>query len=196
MSWLAHFNPVFLLPVWLKYVWCVRARYLGMITKIIDDQFMRRVSEYRVSFVHCGWSFLSPVIYKSKSAKIIAISGSVFQASSHFSSASTNAVHLSRLSSWVHWYMCFIVSGVTSQHSKRLDVVCPCHCRFAMVGRVLVMHFMMKCAMWKVVVSCSCLNNVKSILSQSTVSVSLRSSHCCCSRRVQILYAIYWAVSD
>ena len=32
-----------------------------------------------------------------------------------------------------------------------------------MVGRVLLMHFVMKCAMLSVVVSCACLNYVSSI---------------------------------
>ena len=48
----------------------------GNDTKIIDDQPMRRMSECRVRFGHCGRSFISPAIYKSASAKIIAISGS------------------------------------------------------------------------------------------------------------------------
>ena len=69
-----------------------------MISKIIDDQKMQRMSEFKVRLGHCGRSFLSPMIYLSASAKRIAISGSVFRASSHLCSASTDSVHQSRLS--------------------------------------------------------------------------------------------------
>ena len=65
-----------------------------MIPKIIYNQPMRNMSDCRVRFSHCGRPFLSPVIYKSAPAKRIAMSGSVFQASSHFHNASTDDVHL------------------------------------------------------------------------------------------------------
>ena len=70
-----------------------------MVPKIIDDQPIRRMSECRVRFGHFFRSFLSPTIYKSVSAKRNKISGSVFRASSHFRSASTDAVHISRIPS-------------------------------------------------------------------------------------------------
>ena len=38
-----------------------------------------------------------------------------------------------------------------------------------MVGKVLIMHFVMKCDMWMVVVSQDCLNNIGSMSSQSDV---------------------------
>ena len=38
-----------------------------------------------------------------------------------------------------------------------------------MVGRVLLMHFVMNFAMWAVVVSCARLNDVRSISSYSAV---------------------------
>ena len=68
-----------------------------MRTKIMDGHTMRRMSEFRVRFGHCGRLFLSPAIYKIASTKIIAMSGSVFQASSNFRNASTNAIHMSWL---------------------------------------------------------------------------------------------------
>ena len=62
----------------MKYVFCVRAKDVGIILKIIYGQSMRRMSGCRVRFGHCGREFLSPVIYKCVSAKIIIMSGSVF----------------------------------------------------------------------------------------------------------------------
>ena len=155
---------------------------------------MWRVSECRVGFRHCGRSFLSPAIYKSLLAKRIAISGSMFRASNHFHSTSNDAFHLLLLPFWVHWYRSCIVFRVVPQHEQRLVVLCPCHCRIAMVGRVLLIHFVMKCAMCKVVVSCACLNDVRSILSQSDVWVRFRSSQCWSSWLSDILYAIEWAM--
>ena len=70
-----------------------------MTPKIIDDQPIRRMSEFSVMFGNCGRSFLSPTIYINPQAKRIAISGFVLQSSIHFCSASTNAVHLPRLPS-------------------------------------------------------------------------------------------------
>ena len=70
-----------------------------MILKSIDDQPMLRISECRVMFGNFGRSFISPVIYKSASAKIIAMYGSVFRSLSHFRSASTDAIYLPRLPS-------------------------------------------------------------------------------------------------
>ena len=131
-----------------KYVCCVRARDVRMIPKIIDNQPMWRMSECRVRFGHCGRSFISPAIYRSASAKIIVISGSMFWASSHFRSVSTDAVHMPLLPSWIYLYMCCIVSRVTPQCGQRLVVACPCRCRIFMVGRVLLMHFVMTCDCW------------------------------------------------
>ena len=72
--------------------------------KIIDDQPMRRMFECRFRFGHCDRSFLSSAIYQSASAKIIAMSGPMFQDLSHVYSASTDTVHIPRLTLWVHWY--------------------------------------------------------------------------------------------
>ena len=121
------------------------------------------MSEYRVRFGHCVRSFISTTIHESVSAKRITISGSMFLDLIHFLSASTNSVHLLQIPLWVHWYMWCIISGVTPHHGQRLIVACPCCCIIVMVGRVLLMYFMMKCSMWKVVVSCACLNDVRSI---------------------------------
>ena len=68
-----------------------------MIPKFKDEQPMQMMSKRRLRLVHCGKSFLSPAIYRSAYAKIIVMSGSVFQALIHFHSASTNAIHLQRL---------------------------------------------------------------------------------------------------
>ena len=125
--------------------------------------------ECRVKFEHCGKSFLSPAIYKSVLAKKITMYGSVFQASSHFRSASNDNAHIPRLPSLVHRYRWYIISGVTPHHGQRLVVACPCRCNKVMVYRMLLMHSVMKCAMWTLVVSCDCLKNVRSILYQSAV---------------------------
>ena len=78
--------------------------------KIIYGQPMQRMSECRVIFGHCGRSFISPAMYEFASYKIIVMSGSVLRASIHFNNASTDAVHMLRLPSWVHCYICCIVS--------------------------------------------------------------------------------------
>ena len=67
--------------------------------KIIDGQPVRRMSECRAIFGHCGKPFISPAMYKSVLTKRIAISGSVFRVSIHFRNTSTNAVQLTRLPS-------------------------------------------------------------------------------------------------
>ena len=67
--------------------------------KIMDGQLIRRTSECIFRFGHFGRSFLSPAMYKSAPTKKIAMLRSVFQASRHFSNASTDAVHLPRLPS-------------------------------------------------------------------------------------------------
>ena len=65
-----------------------------------------------------------------------------------------------------------------------------------MVGRVLLMYFMMKCAMWTTVVSRDRLNYVRSIPSQSAVWVRSQSPQCWSSWRLDILYAIEWAILE
>ena len=190
------FNTVFLLLMQVKYVYCVRAKDVGITPKIIEDQTIQRMSEYRVSYGHYVRSFLSTAIYKSASAKRITISGSVFWASIHFHSASTNAFHWLQLPSWVHWYRCCIVFGVSSQRGNRLVVACPFCCRIIIVGRVLLMHFTMKCSMWAVVVSRDCLNNLGSISSQSDVWVRFWSFQCWSIRCLEILYAIDWEMLE
>ena len=139
-----------------------------MIPRIIDGQPMRRMPAYRVMFEHCGRSFIYPTIYKSSQAKRIAMSGSMLQSLSHFRNASTDAFHLPRLPSWVHFYICCIVSGATSQRKQILVFACPCCCRIVMVGKVLLMNFVMKRAMWTIAAPCPCLNDVSLIPSQST----------------------------
>ena len=140
-----------------------------MIPKVIDDHPMRRMSECRFIFGNCGRSFLSPAVYKSASAKIIAISWSVFQSLRHFRSASTEVFHMHLITSLVHCYMCCILSGVTPQSSQRLVVAFLSLCSIFKVGRVLIMNFVTKCSMWTVVVSRALLNNVWSISSHSDV---------------------------
>ena len=58
------------------------------------------------------------------------------------------------------------VVSLEPQFCKSLVVACPCCCRIVMAGKVLLVHFVMKCAMWTVVVSRACLNYVRSITSQ------------------------------
>ena len=72
-------------------------RVVEMRPKIIDIQPMQSMSECRIRFGHCGSSFISTEVHKGVSAKIIAISGSVFQSFSHFRNAYTGIVHLLRL---------------------------------------------------------------------------------------------------
>ena len=143
-----------------NYFFCVRARDVGMITKIIYSYPMQRVSECRVWFGHCGMSLVYPEIYKSVSAKKIAMYGSILRASNHFCNASTRTVHLPKLPLWIHWCRYCIVSRANPQSRQRLVVACPRQCRIFMVGRVLLMNFLMKCTMWTVVVPCDFLNCV------------------------------------
>ena len=82
-----------------KYVYCVRAKDVGITPKIIEDQTIQRMSEYRVSYGHYVRSFLSTAIYKSASAKRIAIYGSAFQSLSRFRNAFTDAVYLTHIPS-------------------------------------------------------------------------------------------------
>ena len=70
--------------------------------KIIYIQSIRRMSECRVKFVHLSSSFTSPAMYRSESAKIVYLLGSMFCVSSHFCNAYTDAVHLPQLTSWLH----------------------------------------------------------------------------------------------
>ena len=122
------------------------------------------------------------------------MSGSVIWASVHFWNASTNAVYLPRIPSWVHWYMCCIVSGVMPQFRQGLVVVCLNWFRIVIVGRVLLMNFLIKRSMWSVVVYHNILNFVKSISSQSAMWVRFWSFHRWSIWRLYILYAIYWVI--
>ena len=140
MIWLAHFNTVFLLPVWLKYLCCVRARDVVMVPKIIDEKLIRRMSECRVRFGHFFRSFLSPTIYKSVSTKIILMSGSVLRASIYLHNWSTEAVHMPWIILWLHWYVRCIVSGDRPHHSQRLFVVCTSCFMIVMVNKVLLIN--------------------------------------------------------
>ena len=135
--------------MWVKYGYCVRARDVGMINKIIENQLMRKRSECRFRFKNCGGSFLSPVLYKSALDKGTKMYGSVFQSSSHFHNASTDDIHMQQIYLWVHWYMYCIISRATPYNGQRLVVEWPRSCRIFMVGRVLLMYFLMKCAMWR-----------------------------------------------
>ena len=172
--------------MWAKYICCVRARYVVRIPETLEDHPMQRMSECRVRFVHCGRSFISTAIYKSMSAKIFEISGSVLQVSIHFRRPSTDAVHMPLLPLWVHWYRCCIISGVTPQCGQMLVVACTCYWIIAMVVSVLLMHLLMKCSMWTVVVSHARLNNIRSISSQYDVWVRFLSSQCWSSRQLEI----------
>ena len=144
-----------------------------------------------LGFGHCGRSFLSTAIYKIASSKIITMSGSVFQALWHFRNASTNAIHLSRLSLWVHWYRCCIVAGDTPQWRKSFVVACPRHCRIVMVDKVLLIQFVMKYAMWKLVLSRDSLNDLRSIPSHSDMWVRFWLDHYWSSPCLEISYTIY-----
>ena len=105
------------------------------------------------------------------------MSGSVLRASIHFRNSSADTVHLSRLPSWVHRYRCCIIYGSKPQLRQSFIFVCPCCCNIFMVGKVWLMNFVMKCAMWTVVESCARLNGVRSIPSQSAMWVRFRLSH-------------------
>ena len=153
---------------------------------------MQRMSKYIVRFGHSVRSFLSPGMYKSVSTKIIVISGSMFRALSHFLNASTDDVHMTRLSFWVHWYRCCIVSGANTQRGWRLVVACPHRCMIVMVAKVLLIHFVVKFAMWTVVASRARLNYLRSIASQSSMWVKFWSSQYLGNRRLEILYTIEW----
>ena len=124
------------------------------------------------------------------------MSGSVFWASSHFRSASTYAVHLSRLPLLLHWCRFCIISGLMPQRSQRLVFKCPRRCRIVMVSRVLLMHFVMKCSMWMVVVSRDRLNNVISISTQYSMWFRFQSFHCWSSRCFDISHVIDWAMLE
>ena len=162
MSWMAHLAPVFRFLMWMKYLCCVGTRYAGMKPKIIDNQSMQRMYECIFRFEHFGRSFISPAMYKRALTKRIAMSRSVFRASSHFCNASTDDVHMSRLTLWVNWHRCYIVSWATPQRGQRLVITCPRICRIFIVAKVLLNNFVMKCGMWTVVVSRARLNMVRS----------------------------------
>ena len=155
---------------------------------------MRSMSECRVRFGHCVRSFLSSAMYKSVLTKRIAISGSVFRALIHFCRVSTNTVDMSRLPSWVHWYRCCNVSGVTPQHGQMVVVACLCYCMIFMVDMVILMHFLMKCDMWDLIVSGARLNGVRSISFQSDMWVRFWLSHFWIIGCLEIPYAIDWAM--
>ena len=158
--------------------------------KIIDGQTMQSISECRAWFVHCGRSFLPSVMYKSLLTKIIEMSGSIFRASSHFCNASTDAVCLPRPPSWLHWYRWCIVSRSRPQRRQRLFFACH-HCSsIVMVEKVLLIHFFMKDAMWKVVLSCACLNYMRSITHEYSMWVRFQSAQYWINRRLGILYTI------
>ena len=130
---------------------------------------MQRISECRVIFRHCGRSFIYPATYKSASTKRITMSGSVFQALSHFCNASTYAVHLPLLPLWVNWYSFCIFSGAKPKPGHRLVGACSCWCRIFMVDKVLVIHLVIKCDMCTLVLSHACFNDVRSISSHSVM---------------------------
>ena len=124
------------------------------------------MSECIFIFGNFGRSFISLAMYKSASSKRIAMSGSVFRALSKFGNASTDAVHMPRLTLWVNWYICCIVSVAKPYWGQRFVVVCPCCYRIIIVGKLLLVHFVMKCAIYTAVVSCDILNDVRSIPSK------------------------------
>ena len=135
-------------------------------------------------------------MYKRASTKRISMSGSVFQASIYLRNVSTDAVHLQRLPLWVHWYRCCIVYVDKLHRRKRLVVVCPLRCMIFMVDKVLLINFVMKCAMWTVVVSRACLNYVRSITSQFDIWVRFLLAQYRSNRNLEILYAIYRAILE
>ena len=137
--------------------------------------------------------FFPFAMYKSVLNKRITMLGSVFQDSSHFRNTSTDAVHMPRLPSWVHWYICCIIYGSKPHYGQRLVVACPRWCRVFMVDKVLLIQFLIKFAIWTVVLSCAILNDVRSITFQSTMWVSFLSYQNWSSRRLEISYDIDWA---
>ena len=179
------FESRFLLPMWVKYVYCVRARDLGTKNKIIDGQPTWRMSECRVRFLNCGRSFNSPAMYRS-ALKKVEVSGSVFSFYSHFFNTFTDTVNLSRLPLWMNWYRYYIVYGDLTQQCKRLVEACPCCCRVVMLERVLLIHFVMKCDIWTIFLSRACSNGVRSISSQSAIWVIFLSAQYWSSRCLEI----------
>ena len=186
------FESRFFLPMWIKYVCCVCVRNVGIKPDIIDSQTMRRMSECTVRFGNCDRPFLSPVIYKSTLTKIITMSGSVFQASIHFRNAPTDNVHLPWIPLWFHWYMCCIVYRAKPQIRQRLVVAFPCRCWIIMLDRVLLIHFLMKCAMWTVFLSSARCNDVSLITSQYDMLVRFQLAQYWSSRSLDVSYAIDW----
>ena len=65
-----------------------------------------------------------------------------------------------------------------------------------MLEEVLVMNFVMKCAMWAVVVFHTCLNDIRSITSQYSMSVRLLLAPYRSNQRLEILYAIDWEMLE
>ena len=135
-------------------------------------------------------------MYKSASTKIIAMSGSVLWASIHFRNTSTDAVHLPRLNSGVHWCRYCIVYRHRPQCGHMLVVACPYWCNIVILDNVLRIHFMMKWDMWRVVLSCACLNDAISITPQSSMLVRFLSSQYLSRRISDISYNIDWAMLE
>ena len=127
-----------------------------MKTNIVDSHPMGRMSECRFGFGYCGRSFASPVMYRISSTKRVAMWGYVFCVSSHFFNAYTYAVHLPLPPSWLHQYILCIVSWIVTHRRKRLVDACPCHCKIVMVDSVILIHSMMKCVIWMVVLRRDC----------------------------------------
>ena len=150
------------------------------------------MSECIVRFGNCGRSFLSLVIYKSVWTKIFVMLVSLLWFSSYFRNASTDAVHIPWLSLWVHWYRCCIVSFASPQRRKMLVVACPLCYRIFIVDKVLLIHFVMECDIWKLILSCACLNYVRSIPLQSSMWVRFQLAHYWSIRSLDISYALDW----
>ena len=141
---------LFLLLIWLKHVCCVRAREVGIFPRIINGHPMWRMLEGRVWLRHCGMSFIYTDMYITVLTKRFVILRSVFLFSSNFRNAPTDAVHLQQLTLWVHWYIGCICSRSRINHGQILVVVCPHLYRIVMLENVLLIHCVMKCAMWMI----------------------------------------------
>ena len=149
---------------------------------------MQSMSQYRVRFEHCGRLFIFHDIQKCVGWKNCYVWVRV-----------TSSTTLSICRGLPHEYIgTYVVSSLELRHSsgKGWLLYYLVTLGFFMAGKVLLMHFVMKCAMCTSFVYRACFNDVRSISSQSAVWVRFRSYQCCSSRHLDILYTIYWEMLE
>ena len=135
-------------------------------------------------------------MYRSAPVKIVVMPGYVFRVSNHLRKAYTDAVHMPRLLSWVHWYRCCIISGAITKHGQRLVDVCPRLFKIIMLDWVLLIRLVMKCDIWNLVLPHSRSNGERSLTSQSATWVSFLSIQYWRSQWLEISYTIDWLILE